>query len=300
MTTDQTPTNEPVCKFDEGCHRVVLCKPGCGALAAASPVPPHADQTALRDRIAEALYAHDHLGWRVSLRESDAEPVYRERAAAVLAFLPEQADRAAVLRSAADTVEAMNEGCGQSKPCASCDARTDAADALRDAARRVAAAEQPVSCAECGHPRTVHREGDDPVTPGECSACPDDDARHDYRPAVGEQPGLLPSRGDTVDTWLKTQRNEHRDDNHGQWSTLDQLLDLYRLHADTGTPLGQHVCEARTVGDCGCLEQPETQEAPNLPCSYWTFTRTEHTPHRWEPQPGMDPVHCPGYSRTPE
>ncbi|MCX5522236.1 hypothetical protein OG342_05055 [Streptomyces bobili] len=42
-------------------------------------------------------------------------------------------------------------------------------------------------------------------------------------------------------------------------------------------------------------EQPETQEAPVLPCNYWTHTRTEHTPHRWEPQPGLDPVHCPGF-----
>jgi hypothetical protein len=40
-------------------------------------------------------------------------------------------DRAAVLREAAEVVEAMNEGCGQRKPCASCDAREDAADALR-------------------------------------------------------------------------------------------------------------------------------------------------------------------------
>jgi hypothetical protein len=30
----------------------------------------------------------------------------------------------------AETVRAMNEGCGQRKPCASCDAREDAADAI--------------------------------------------------------------------------------------------------------------------------------------------------------------------------
>lgn len=27
------------------------------------------------------------------------------------------------------------------------------------------------------------------------------------------------------------------------WSTLDYLLDLYRLHADTGTPLSQDVVD---------------------------------------------------------
>jgi hypothetical protein len=44
---------------------------------------------------------------------------------------PPAADRAAVLREAAVFVEAMNEGCGQAKPCASCDAREDVAAELR-------------------------------------------------------------------------------------------------------------------------------------------------------------------------
>src|SRR5690606_15873677 len=51
--------------------------------------------------------------------------------------------RAAHWRAAADAVEAMNEGCGQRKPCASCDAREYAADALRDTARRLAAEPEP-------------------------------------------------------------------------------------------------------------------------------------------------------------
>jgi hypothetical protein len=53
---------------------------------------PDTDRAALRDRIAETLYAHDHPGWRVPLAESDVEPVYRERAAAVLAVLPAPTD----------------------------------------------------------------------------------------------------------------------------------------------------------------------------------------------------------------
>ncbi|MFD6553753.1 hypothetical protein [Streptomyces sp. NPDC058398] len=70
------------------------------------------DQAALRERIAEALYAHDHPGWRVSLRESDTEPVYQTRAAAVLplfaghdspaAVLPVPADRAAIYAEVAE------------------------------------------------------------------------------------------------------------------------------------------------------------------------------------------------------
>ncbi|MBD9723481.1 hypothetical protein PV755_46535 [Streptomyces caniscabiei] len=65
-------------------------------------VVPAADRAALRDRIADALYVHDHPGWRVPLREADVEPVYQERAAAILSVLPAPADRAAVLEEAAD------------------------------------------------------------------------------------------------------------------------------------------------------------------------------------------------------
>ncbi|MFJ9671401.1 hypothetical protein ACIRP5_11505 [Streptomyces sp. NPDC101221] len=62
-------------------------------------------------------------------------------------------------------------------------------------------------------------------------------------------------RGDQFEAWLKTQRDAcfgHA----SSWAAVDGLLDQYRLHADTGTPLGEHVCEGQTVGDCECLEQP--------------------------------------------
>ncbi|MFE5628449.1 hypothetical protein [Streptomyces sp. NPDC056543] len=32
-----------------------------------------------------------------------------------------------------------------------------------------------------------------------------------------------------------------------------------------------------------------------LQCN-WAHSRVGHEPHNWEPQPGMQPVHCPGYS----
>jgi hypothetical protein len=50
---------------------------------------------------------------------------------AVLAVLPEPTNQAAILREAADTVDAMNEGCGRRQPCTSCNTREDVADALR-------------------------------------------------------------------------------------------------------------------------------------------------------------------------
>lgn len=65
-----------------------------------------------------------------------------------------------------------------------------------------------------------------------------------------------PRRDDAVATWLKAQRDAQTD-GYGRppaWYVLDGLLDAYRLHADTGTPLDQHVCEGRVVGDCACFE----------------------------------------------
>jgi hypothetical protein len=64
----------------------------------------------------------------------------------------------------------------------------------------------------------------------------------------------IPARGDAFDTWLKTQRDAHSD-RYGvtpAWYVLDDALDRYRLHADTRTPLTEHVCEGR--GDCDCAE----------------------------------------------
>ena len=52
-----------------------------------------------------------------------------------------------------------------------------------------------------------------------------------------------PRRGDDVEAWLRAQRDENRDDDHGRWSAYNDLLGQYRLHADTGTPLDQHACD---------------------------------------------------------
>jgi hypothetical protein len=73
--------------------------------------------------------------------------------------------------------------------------------------------------------------------------------------------GARPARGDQVETWLKTQRDLW-DRDSALWTVLDTALDNYRLHADTGTPLGEHVCEGRMVGDCECLEPAPVAQQP--------------------------------------
>ncbi|WP_327066812.1 hypothetical protein [Kitasatospora sp. NBC_01302] len=72
--------------------------------------------------------------------------------------------------------------------------------------------------------------------------------------AAGQQP--LPRRGDQFEQWLKAQRDEYEVESSEQWKALNEVLDTYRLHADTGTPLDQHCCENGNVDDChGCHQE---------------------------------------------
>lgn len=70
---------------------------------------------------------------------------------------------------------------------------------------------------------------------------------------LGASTDPLPVRGDHIDQWLRAQRDKYQSCD-SQWDVIDTVLDHYRLHADTGTPLDEHVCEGRVVGDCECLE----------------------------------------------
>lgn len=178
------------------------------------PVPPPADRAALRTAVVEAV---DRVfdAWAQGLGAT--RPQDAITAAVLAAVLPEPTDQAAEvahLRTMYDAVstrerELINERdelrtawetlarwnaedaaalikLGRLVGVAPTGDRTvsvhTAVEAIGTALRRMAAEEQPAPCVECGHPKAVHRDGDDPVTPGECSACPEDDARHDHQP----------------------------------------------------------------------------------------------------------------------
>ncbi|MFD0405553.1 hypothetical protein [Kitasatospora sp. NPDC127116] len=74
------------------------------------------------------------------------------------------------------------------------------------------------------------------------------------RTGPSSRPEPLPRRGDQFEQWLKAQRDACI--GHATtYNAIDGLLDQYRLHADTGTPLDQHTCENGTPDDChGCYE----------------------------------------------
>jgi hypothetical protein len=220
--------------------------------AAVSVVPPATNQTALREQVAEALvdwaYRSADRKYTALRRDETVRANAYSRADAVLAVLPAPVDRAAVLAEAAARYEEIlaNADTGQ-------DPRYWTA--VRDIAlglRAMADEDRP--------------EGDDTVhaCPGRWGgpACACFDV-NEAEPAVGprvaaEAPHTetRPQRGDAVEQWLKAQRDEYEVRSSPQWAALDEVLDTYRLHADMGAPLGEHVCEGRVVGDCECLEQP--------------------------------------------
>lgn len=54
---------------------------------------------------------------------------------------------------------------------------------------------------------------------------------------------MQPKRGDEVEAWLKHVRDEYPH-GYGEWNALDNLLDEYRLRADTGLTLDRPIEEA--------------------------------------------------------
>lgn len=50
----------------------------------------------------------------------------------------------------------------------------------------------------------------------------------------------IPARGDVVEEWIERQRDSEVKGSD-RWDVLNDLLNLYRDHADTGTELGSEV-----------------------------------------------------------
>ncbi|MFG3438391.1 hypothetical protein ACGF0J_14200 [Nonomuraea sp. NPDC047897] len=70
----------------------------------------------------------------------------------------------------------------------------------------------------------------------ECSACTREGEAAWYLNILAPHIQRAAMRGDAVESWIKAKRDEH-DEASESWSTLDGLLDEYRLRADCGAPL---------------------------------------------------------------
>jgi hypothetical protein len=129
---------------------------------------------------------------------------------------------------------------------------------------RADAAEALIAGVRATHKPRTERHGSGCVQCGIVWPCPTFKALDVAAETPQPETQAAPRRGDAVDQWLTAQRNKHGwkgSNDRTLFDALDNVLDQYRLHADTGTPLGDHVCEGTTVGDCECLEQPAVVQA---------------------------------------
>jgi hypothetical protein len=254
------------------------------AVIEADDVPP-ADQTALRDRIAAALYDHSHPGWAISFPDLDEDQrdTYLARADAVLAVLPATTDQTA--DRAAIRAEVLNEQGPEDQ-----ETLADAAASYRwlrpvieatmtdsdrwdgDESEEVhlgryvqwlaAQAQAPVTEAQAErlatltdcHGGTLHcehyQEGD-----GDCCRC----GRDNWCPNEGVAPAPLRRMAD------ETPATETQDEAwQREWDRRPEGADVSDLFEITAV----------------------------VPCSGTLFSA--HQPHTWEPQPGVPVVYCPG------
>ncbi|MFD8488678.1 hypothetical protein [Streptomyces sp. NPDC059712] len=233
--------------------------------ASAVSLPP-ADQTPLRDRIAEALMrwaeGNNAPQYATMRRPETVRANAYSRADAVLAVLPATTDQTAeVDRLRTENSRMRHElevmyGGAFDRPDRAQSA--DRAAVLREAADRMS---QKAAALTEGLHDLAHFVAKDRLREAEIL---DREAAELRRVADETQPAETeaqhqPRRGDQFEAWLKTQRDSfgwHGANDRRLYDTLDGILDRYRLHADMGVPLDGHVCEARVVGDCECLEQP--------------------------------------------
>jgi len=82
-----------------------------------------------------------------------------------------------------------------------------------------------------------------------------------------------PNRDDDVAAWIKAQRDDQRDlGNHAAANVFDDLLDTYRLHADTGTPLSAPAHDGPYDENDDELSGPYDWSAIEVPAA-WRWTR---------------------------
>lgn len=239
---------------------------------------------ALSDTLYDALYAITPFAEKYFADEREG---LRDAVRAVLeqaAVLPAPADRAA---GWLDAAAECNRAGGAYAERGANDAAGGAFALMETFLRKAGEAEyvatpcSGVPCEDGGEPCDVHErlmghaEGDHELCAPDCG--------EPWMRRMADETATTETqarRGDAFAAWLKAQRDAcfgHA----SSWAAVDGLLDQYRLHADTGTPLGEHVCEGQVVGDCECLEQPVAPVAPKR-------------------LPPMDPVHILGIEAADE
>jgi len=289
-------------------------------------VPP---TTADRDRIAEALYAHNHPGWatRYIDLDQDERDTYLARADAVLRVLPAEsgdtvATRAAVLR---DFLWRLEQSAGD----AAAEKFLDDNPELRRLAAETQPSEAPWATDGARIGRALiwswARVGDSDFGQGYRTA--QEDVRAILtRPLLGaeEKPEPEPDapRREPHPTEADLRHalavaakfHSQNTDAPAAFEADPASQTSTKADSKAGPSAADTAEEPRHVGgnaeDCPacegtnppypfiCPEPPAAVARPNkatVPCSAVGF-RVRHNPHSWEPQPEMDLVRCPGYA----
>lgn len=247
-----------------------------------------------RDRIAEALYAHSHPGWATRYTDLawDERDTYLARASAVLAVLPPAADRGAVLASVRPQTLAAIASHIDARSVAILRPESETYtewQAVADELRRVADEAQQ----ECpGYETAPNRCTCD------CEGCRHNCAAHQSVEAR-QQPDT--ETGAVSRQTLVGLIRDFRDpdpcqlDHHGYcqahvWMCSGSPCPHARAR-EVLAAIDAEEAAASGPGGVADEEQPETQ---TVWCSAVAL-RVHHAPHDWQPQPGMNPVHCGGY-----
>lgn len=230
--------------------------------------PPATDRATDRERIAEALYRHEwpHKQiWQQALA-MDRE-TFLAQADAVLAVLPPPTDRGAI------RAEAFREAAAATRRGAFADTFDRMAGVelrrLADEAQQQPTDADVVEAHDLALSFTLAAEAQpepactDPI---ECS----------HEAALGQAEETLEVLHALGTAWSRP-----------TMSAPTRVAGEHLLRVLGAAPDGVPAAGVR---------QPDT-ETP-VPCS-WVAVRSSHSPHDWQPQPGMDPVHCPGYRRPP-
>ncbi|MFI5687855.1 hypothetical protein [Streptomyces sp. NPDC051636] len=217
-------------------------KPDDPAVSSAGPAPA-TDRNTLREQVVAAIKASpfeelrsvDHAPngpLQITVKVDDLADVLVRRLTD--AVLPAPTDQTAVLRDAADRIDATRApfpiAVQNGITWATAELRRLAGEAQQDETRRCV-------CGEPETPSTVHR------TDGPC-----------YASEAQQEPCGRPSA------------------------------------IPTPCSAGDWCCE----GPREAQQDPTQDGRTTLPCN-WARTQQPHAQHNWEPQPGMDPVHCPGH-----
>ncbi|MER6367116.1 hypothetical protein ABT255_01840 [Streptomyces mirabilis] len=215
-----------------------------------------ADWPAIRRKLRQWAYAAGHI-------EPELDGAVDRMYALIAQDVAPATDRATTLQEAADRLErkasALLAGLDDLAIFVGKARAVEAEILNREAAelRRLAGEARQPACAECDHPHDAHTEGEDPVTPGICADCPDDDTHHDYEARQDPTPDSETGHRKSVEYFVQSQQPDGTWECGSGYSTdlafaADRLTARRRIMPDLTLRLAERTTTVvvRALPDC--------------------------------------------------